>query len=350
MKRVAYLFGAGVTQAETDFAGAGLRLLTFQITEGIESRLDQVDSQIRDLISNDLFTAGVDIEQLISLFESTGTARDTKAASFLRNSFMAGISRELGKMDADGGRFQPVLMSALFEMHSKYDHDLDEEMAGILTLNYDDFAERALQEVYDGFSFGFKMVRSQGYNLAKGPILLKLHGSFNWINDFPPSITSIQETESDNCLWIPPGVEKKREKYPFNILWGKAKEVLDCDILRVIGCSLSRNDWQLISLLHSAKRARGSSGFSIEDIDYIHVDKEDKCTQYPYLDITPILSIDGFRKYFIEQTGDEELINSNHPSRVNCFHEWIKFRGAILEKLLTGKGKDLSESQFIMQI
>ena len=60
---------------------------------------------------------------------------------------------------------------------------------------------------------------------------------------------------SSNTLWIPPGVDKKRENYPFNYLWGQAVEnLLECDVLRVIGCSLSRNDWGMIPILYTIQR------------------------------------------------------------------------------------------------
>ena len=47
---------------------------------------------------------------------------------------------------------------------------------------------------------------------------------------------------------------EERTEYPFNILWGKAQELLDCDILRIIGCSLNRNDWHLVSLLYITQK------------------------------------------------------------------------------------------------
>ena len=63
------------------------------------------------------------------------------------------------------------------------------------------------------------------------------------------SMTSLNK--KDNALWIPPGVDKRTEYYPFNLLWGKAKEFLmNCDILRIVGCSLNRNDWALIPILY----------------------------------------------------------------------------------------------------
>ena len=354
MKRIAYLFGTGITQSETNNAGYDIRVLTAQIKDGIQIQLEKETAQIRDLIANDLSTQGVDIEQLISLYESTGTSNDNEAAHFLRRAFVSELVNRLDVVDKSTERFQPVLISALLELHKKYDKNLDERLLGIITLNYDDFAERALDVVYSGFDYGFKMhdnANQDVNSISKSDILLlKLHGSFNWGNEFPPVINATRNTDPEKCLWIPPGVEKKKEKYPFNILWGKAKEILDCDILRVIGCSLSRNDWQLISLLHTAKRVRG---LQIEFINYEDVAK-DKDAEYPYLGIVTMLEIDGFRKYFSTQTSIresgksiEDFSSSTNATQFNCFREWLKFRKFTIE---SQDNIDFESSVFIKQI
>jgi hypothetical protein len=59
-------------------------------------------------------------------------------------------------------------------------------------------------------------------------------------------------------LWIPPSIEKVKDRYPFNLLWGKAFELLlNCDVLRIVGCNLSQNDWGLISLLFNTQLEPG---------------------------------------------------------------------------------------------
>ena len=357
MTKVAYLFGAGIAHAETTLAGYDIGVLTTEITEGIQNQLVAAGEAMNVLVGDDLLTKGVDVEQLISLYESTGTAKDNKAALFLRNSFMKEVSGRLGKVDQGKKRFQPMLMTSMFEMHQRHGTDLQEVISGVLSLNYDDFAERALGAVYDSFNYGFSITAMEnvpiGYKLGDGLTLLKLHGSFNWSNDFPPTIVNGQRDDADQCLWIPPGVEKKKEKYPFNVLWGKAKEILDCDVLRVIGCSLSRNDWQLISLLHAAKRVRG---FRIEYVDYEDKGKQ-KADEYPYLGIVRILSLEGFRKHLADETGlqesskeIEEFASWENRLRFNCLQEWVKFRKVALEAALGERAMELSNSQFIKQI
>lgn len=355
MKKIVYLFGAGATQAETDFGGSNAKVLTTQIKDGIQIQLDNEPKSIKKLVSNDLLTSGVDIEQLISLYESRGTEKGNKAAYFLRKSFMSEIVRNLKIVDTPDRKFQPTLMSALFELHKEHEDILDEQLIAILTLNYDDFAERAIKAVYSGVNYGFAtsdlLGKTENSNtIGEFPALLKLHGSFNWANDFPPTIVKNPSTNPDKCLWIPPGVDKRKEKYPFNILWGRAKEVLDCDVLRVIGCSLSRNDWQLISLLHSSERV---SNLKIEYIDFEDVGKQKKI-DYPYLGIDTILAIEGFKKHLTDQTGIrepgksiEDFAETGNAAKFNCFHKWLEFKKTMLE---IHKGVEFNTSQYIKQI
>ena len=57
-----------------------------------------------------------------------------------------------------------------------------------------------------------------------------------------------------------------RNSYPFNTLWGKAFEILDCDVLRIVGCKLSQNDWGLMSLLFNTQLKSGKA-YQIELIN-----------------------------------------------------------------------------------
>ena len=43
-----------------------------------------------------------------------------------------------------------------------------------------------------------------------------------------------------------------------DLIWDKARELLDCDVLRIIGSSLSMNDWELVSLVHTTQKLRKS--------------------------------------------------------------------------------------------
>ncbi len=83
--------------------------------------------------------------------------------------------------------------------------------------------------------------------------LLKLHGSFTW-----QRITVYGK--SRKIPIIPIGTNKNYLAPPYNFIWGSAYELLvGCDVLRIVGCSLSQNDVGLIDLLFKAHKERGRS-------------------------------------------------------------------------------------------
>ena len=104
------------------------------------------------------------------------------------------------------------------------------------------------------------------HKLGKLP-LLKLHGSFDWYMDAEMNKMSIaQNGAAETMQWIPPRLNKEYFNYPYNIIHGKAYELLaQCDILRVIGCGLNQNDIGLISLLFKTQH-KGSNPYNIEII------------------------------------------------------------------------------------
>jgi hypothetical protein len=105
----------------------------------------------------------------------------------------------------------------------------------------------------------------------KAPLIIKPHGSFDWRGAFPIQVLGLKPKSkySKNMLWIPPTISKESKGYPYNKLSGLAYEVLarKCDVLRIIGCSLSQNDWNMISLLFDSQYSqylRFGSCFKIE--------------------------------------------------------------------------------------
>ena len=67
---------------------------------------------------------------------------------------------------------------------------------------------------------------------------------------------------------VPLGINKNYLTPPYNFIWGRAYELLvRCDILRIIGCSLSQNDIGLIDLLFKAHDKK-SSPLEIQVIDF----------------------------------------------------------------------------------
>ena len=161
-----------------------------------------------------------------------------------------------------------------------------EALQGIITTNYDEYIENAIEQVDDcSVDFGIHVEPSS--QEADGVRLLKLHGSFGWQATWP-----ITRADGGNAtLWIPPGIQKVKNTYPFNVIWGLAREMLSCDILRVVGCKLGPNDWDLISLLFAMRHANDTVRPEIEVIDSpLHVERLKE--SYPYLEMKSILEID----------------------------------------------------------
>jgi hypothetical protein len=220
--------------------------------------------------------------------------------------------------------------------------ELKEELCGILTLNYDDIVEKAIQNVKKGINYSINVKnRDSRFNFKKANNIfpyIKLHGSFNWKRNYPVEIVAQEKIkEEEDVLWLPPGVEKKREKYPFNVLWSNAKNVLDCDVLRIIGCSLNRNDWQLISLLFSMQKINSSGKFSIEMITREETDhRKGVKRDYPFLKIKTITEIDECVQYlkdFYDLDPDAALSEtvretvSKNNTKINIFEWWLRAKG-----------------------
>ncbi len=85
---------------------------------------------------------------------------------------------------------------------------------------------------------------------------MKLHGGFDL------------KYRNKKLSIINPGINKNYLELPYNFIWGRALELLiECDILRVIGCSLSQNDVGLVDLLFKAHLIRNQP-LRIQLIDF----------------------------------------------------------------------------------
>lgn len=336
--KVVYLFGAGASQGEFNCYGSPVRILMQDIIDGISRRIESENIELLFDVNNELTIEGIDVEHLITLYESSGTQKHSEIAKGLKKLFREEIQARIGSL---GETFSPTLFASLIEMHSI--PDFDEELVAILTINYEDLLERAMQHVKGGINYLMKVInRHSSYRLEETSVpILKLHGSFNWKNEYPIVVVDKIEYEED-VLWIPPGVVKRREYYPFSLIWGRARELMECDILRIIGCSLSRNDWELISLLYTTQRLRTDGrSYKIELIDPPAACERIK-EDYKYLDIHTILDIPVVRDYLIREyfphhAGkplteeiENELRQSITSDKYNIFAIWLR---AIGEKL-----------------
>lgn len=342
-KRVAYLFGTGASQAEASLASDSVSLLMSNVKDGIYKKITNSKTRgIRELI-NELAGENVDVEQLITLYESSGNKKHKRFAKLLKEYFREEIQEQISKLDT-GGRFSPNLYSALIDMHEL--EDFDEELMGIMTLNYEDLIERAVERVKGAVNYSFELTKMPIGTEIDEILVLKLHGSFNWKNEFPISLRNNLKEEED-ILWIPPGVEKHREKYPFNIIWGKAQELLDCDILRIVGCSLSRNDWHLVSLLYiTQKLNRNGKEYIIEIINCPISEgeetretwgEEDISKKYPHLRIKQIYELREIKEFVLtslyklaperERIEIDNKTISNYLAKSNVFDIWLRAKG-----------------------
>ncbi len=349
MPKIAYLFGAGASEGELKQRGALKSILMDGIREGIISKLSKEPDPSLEDVSNDL-SADANIEQLITLYEASGTREHIEVARRLKGLFRKELQERVRE---SGDSFLAALFAPLLDMHSL--PSLDEQLVVILTTNYEDLIEQAMQAVNGGINYLIKTVPSDAqYVLNDRDVpILKLHGSFNWKNKSPVVVQKAIEDEED-VIWIPPGVAKKREYYPFDLIWSKARELLDCDVLRIIGSSLSMNDWELVSLVHTTQKLRTDQKppYAIEVIDYPR-----QCTQikdqHKYLNIRTILEIPEVRDYLVRMylpayiggsVADERLeeIAAYLTPPENMFALWLRAKGEALyyndRPIATAKG------------
>jgi hypothetical protein len=298
-KRVVYLCGAGASHASVKALGADqgilMRDLNPQIAAEVGSlvRRDYDNAPTLTTLANTVIDEDTDVEHVITFLDESSSGLHKKFAGDLRGIFEKVLRELLDQIEKEHGEKLLGLYAALIDMYAV--PDFPEVLSGFLTTNYDSYIERAA-EARCGYQpeMGIEIRRKSA--TAMPPLkILKLHGSFDWKASWP-----IEGGQGAYTLWIPPGIQKAKDRYPFNAIWGLAREILDCDILRVIGCRLGPNDWDLISLLFAGRHvnASRSKGFDIEMIDSPqHADRLKE--SYPYLGIKSI--------YEVEKVGESIL-------------------------------------------
>jgi hypothetical protein len=269
-KRVVYLFGAGASQGCVQHHGSDLGILTTHLADDLGNEVRKLvkkrypkDRSLSDLVNNVI--SGADIEQVITFLEESGSWTHRDLAKELRDRFRKVLNRRLEKIRSELRAFPTDLYAAVIDMHNV--PGSDERLAGVLTLNYDSLLERAIRDTLgQRLDYGVRMPLTKGRTADSGVKVLKLHGSFDWRETIPITVTNPNERHP---VWIPPGIQKAKGSYPFTLLWGQARELLACDVLRVVGCRLTSNDWDLISMLfitqHSPSRR---APYDIEIIDF----------------------------------------------------------------------------------
>ena len=295
-KRVVYLIGAGASHACVEFANGGtgilMRDLNPKLSKEVRKLVQHKNLQYRTLhdLTNNVINETTDFEHVITFLDESPSHVHRQFAEDLRKIFHKVLFQELKKIKKDLGKQRFLLYSALLDMHQI--KDSPESLHAILSLNYDEFIEDAAKEVYvnhlDPVDFGVHALQDK--TLEKRLKLFKLHGSFSWKDIWP--IGKQVGNGKKNPLWIPPGIQKSKERYPFSALWSMAREALDCDVVRIIGCRLSPSDWDLISLLFTTRHTHvRNQPYLVEVIDSPSHALE-LSERYPYLDIRSILEIE----------------------------------------------------------
>ena len=286
MSDVVYLLGAGASHACALHQNSKRGLLMSSLAEPIRSRVRKIvvdHSSSASIVRfvNDM-TDDTDIEHVITFFEDSNSSEHKRFANDLRGVFFQVLQEALDDI-SDNSDPPSHLYAALVDMHAV--EGADERLRAILTLNYDTLLEHAITQRHDRVVDYGLSITTQEHD-QRIPVI-KLHGSLDWTHTWPVHL----DGHAAPSLSIPPGIQKARGDYPFNLLWGLARQTLDCDIIRIIGCNLGPNDWELVSLLFSAKHTHSSQRLErIEVIDFPSVGMRLK-KLFPYLDVLSLLDL-----------------------------------------------------------
>ena len=348
--RVVYLFGAGASHACAQSVGSrhGLLMshlnppLAIEINKLIQSKYAE-HRNLYDLV-NTIVDEDTDFEHIITFLDNAPSLLHRRFANDLRRIFEEVLRSRLTEVQESAGGNPTSLYSALFDLHNLPGNT--ETIQGILTTNYDSYVEEGLGAAgFSSVDLGFRRDTSITPSTPSPPqsvTLLKLHGSFDWQDTWP--IT----TGGDGApLWIPlrmsSGIQKDKQRYPFNVIWGIAREVLACDVLRIIGCRLDGNDWDLISLLFTSIHVQSTyTPYTVEVIDSPQRAMELN-EALPYLNAKSILELvdigpqlvsewsGGAPRSFGELNEDEQgrLLILAGRSR-NWFEIWLRQRAEFL--------------------
>jgi hypothetical protein len=297
-ERVVYLLGAGASHACVKAVNSAYGVLMRHLGEELASKVrDLVERQYKGkttlhALANNVINENTDFEHVITFLDESSSSLHKMFADDLRDIFEEVLRQRLAQIEAEQGEAPVGLYTALLDMHEV--PGFTEELRGFLSLNYDQYLELAIQKL--GLHTVNAGVLLSPSPEAKSPIrVLKLHGSFGWDHCWPITTSGV------STLWIPPGIQKAKESYPFNLLWGLARELLDCDILRIVGCRLGPNDWDLVSLLFTTRHTNSAGRpYRIEVIDSPDLAAQLQKT-FPYLDVLSLLEIGRVGKQLVSE-------------------------------------------------
>ena len=345
-KRVVYLIGAGASHACVSTVNSPYGILMKDLGEPLRAKLRELinndfsgDLSLEYLV-NSVIDDTTDYEHIITFLADAPSLLHREFAEAMRKAFEEVLRSRLNLIGKETQGDATKLYKVLLDMHS-IQHFL-EDLQGIITTNYDEYIEDAISQLgQHSVDFGIR-VEPPGEQ-SEEIRLLKLHGSFGWRDTWPVG----RWQDGEDTLWIPPGVNKAKQIYPFNVLWGLARQMLSCDVLRVIGCRLAANDWDLISLLFTMRHVNHGDRPQIEVIDSpLHVKQVKEV--YPYLEVLSILETEPVGSQLVAEFGNrgprpfseltdyqqEEILQTAGLGR-NWFELWLR---AKIESLIIDLG------------
>jgi hypothetical protein len=320
-KKTAYLFGAGATHAELqnlepDLVEGKRGLLIRDVSSRVIERARSETKYLRDVAMVSGTSGSLNIELLISLIENSKIHGWEYKTQRLKTLVQEDIDKILSKSRTE--RF--YLHKALLELHGQAMTATKEQLIGLVSLNYDDVLDQAYERYYGQPNYCFSLEKHA--RSSEAIPLLKLHGSFNWRGQ---KIRGRRRT----IEIIPLGSTKNYLHAPYGFIWNRALEILiECDTLRVIGCSLSQNDAHLIDLLFKAHLEKGAA-FDIEVIGPDEMGKGIRGNYGFFPKIKTLLEL------------EEHLIPDPAPG--NPFKTWLKY------KSLAMLGDGVKGTQYLMK-
>lgn len=326
-QKIVYLFGAGATHAEIANLEPDPQEDTFQRERGllighVSRRVIGIAQSRKEYLADIQMISGSNapqnIELLISLIENSRIKESETKSHILKTLVREDIEGIL-KMSVVEKFY---LHKALLELHQHKSVKGKEKVLGLISLNYDAVLDNAYEAIYNeppNYSFSLTDAVSN-----KSIPLLKLHGSFNWKN------VTIRGRERSVDI-IPLGTNKNYLHLPYNFIWGRALEILiQCDVLRIIGCSLSQNDMHLIDLLFKAHIEKGKA----IEIQIINSDLEGDRLQGDY----------GFFPEIKPLTKIEHTLVPE-PEPLNPFKMWLAYKGRSMLK-----EKEVERTQYLRTV
>lgn len=318
MKKIVYLFGTGASQAELDNLGIEKDVTMSAISDAVYDLSKEMNGKYYNLIEEFRISPIQDVEMMMSLFEDHFDLNDPELFGVykeLKSLFRKAICERIPDDTS------PELISGLFYMNKEYPHDLGihgEKIISALTINYDPLIEKAISNIFGAVNYSID-VESSTFEVDDVIFpLIKLHGSFDWALKDKYCFVESNLSNEDNNGWIPPSVFKRPEKSIYKDLWINAFNVLsECDTLRIIGSSLRKEDYALLSLVFTSQ-IKSDPPYEIELI-IPEKDGRDIVKRIPFLG----------RPNTISTLLPMEDLKDRRP---NIFLEWIKMMVETLER------------------